>query len=195
MAVVGRTRTFIESTGSQAIRGLQESLMASRVRGTAFSEAAGDEETAENLLFYTFQPTVLTRVLIHNFSGVTWGNEDSTLEIGYYTHAGLLAEEGEPVETLAYVTEFDGAGGVPPMTAVDMSDDAQLATLGAEYRPLRPVIIPAGHYVVAFFDNNEGAGAVTIFSLWEAACTPERVLLTPASPAVAALEVDGGALI
>jgi hypothetical protein len=194
VAVVGRTRTFIESTGSQAIRGLQESLMASRVRGTSFSEEAADEETASTLLFYTFQPTVLTRVLIHNFSGVTWGNEDSTLEIGYFTHAGFLAG-GEPVETLAYVTEFDGAGGVPPLTGIDMSDDAQLATLGADYSPLRPVVIPPGHYVTAFFDNNEGAGAVLIYSLWEAACTPERVLLTPASPAVAALEVDGGALI
>jgi hypothetical protein len=184
VVVRGRTRTFVDSTGSQAIRGLQESLMASRTFGAAVGPPGADGAAAMNLLCYTFQPMILTNVMVLNASGETWDQATSILSIVFYA---TLSDP--PVGELAIVTGFNlVGGGGSPFGEVNMADAAQLASIGSTSRALKPTLIPAGHQVIVKFDNNEGAGPVGIMSCWEAATTPERVFLEPRIPATPSSE-------
>jgi len=179
VVVRGRTRTFVDSTGSQAIRGLQESLMASRTFGVAVGPSAAHGAAATNHLCYTFQPMILTNVMVLNASEEAWNQAASILSIVFYASLS-----DPPVGELAIVTGFNlGGGGVTPFGEVNMADAAQLASIGSNSSALKPTLIPAGHYVIVKFDNNEGAGEVGILSCWEAATTPERVFLEPRIPA------------
>ena len=183
--MAGRTRTFVDSTGSQAIRGLQESLMAGRTYGSGSGQPAAHGSTATNYLCYTFTPLLLTNILVTNTSGENWDQAASHLFFGWSaTVGGALVG---PAVGHAYVGGFNVGAGVPAGTTVNMADAAQLASIGSTSSALKPTLIPAGHYVLVGFVNQEGA-STGIFTLWEGASTSERVIISPQTPAVPSTE-------
>jgi hypothetical protein len=183
--MAGRTRTFVDSTGSQAIRGLQESLMAGRTYGNGFGQNADHGAVVFNYLCYTFTPLLLTNILVTNTSGEDWDQAASHLFFGWST--AVFGAIVGPAVGHAYVGGFNVGAGVPAGTTVNMADAAQLASIGSTSSALKPTLIPADHYVLVGFNNQEGA-SVGIFTLWEGASTSERVTISPDIPAVPSTE-------
>ena len=179
--MAGRTRTFVESTGSQAIRGLQESLMAGRIYNMASGTPVAHGSTALNYLCYTFTPLLITNILVINISGEAWDEAASNLFFGWTPTVGVAPT------VYAHVSGFNGGTGVSAGGSVNLSDATTLATLGSSSLALQPVIVPAGNYVLTGLVNQEGA-TTNIATLWEGASTPERVILSPKTSAVASSE-------
>jgi len=159
--------------------------MAGRTYGSGSGQPAAHGSTATNYLCYTFTPLLLTNILVTNTSGENWDQAASHLFFGWSaTVGGALVG---PAVGHAYVGGFNVGAGVPAGTTVNMADAAQLASIGSTSSALKPTLIPAGHYVLVGFVNQEGA-STGIFTLWEGASTSERVIISPQTPAVPSTE-------
>ena len=179
--MAGRTRTFVDDTGSEVVRGLNESLMSSRIPLSLpmfVPNTAPAENSRTLLLLYASEDVYPHDLRVHNFTAGGVAGPNSYVRFAICSNQDLTTG----ASVIANIEDFDTHNWafttVKDMSAITTSDaDTVTAFI--------PQIIPAGNYLYCVANNDEAANPLGLAIYYGLYGTSERVALTPAIPAKA----------